>query len=169
MAQIIGRGAGTPKQRRPVEERRQRHLPESEAAADAVGRILLSHHGEQEWIFQIMEAVRAAVTNGVSRFTSAQLPATNETPDGHYRFPARTREEILSSQREAASAGEVNPRSAPAHLMDPAEDLGAPPAAMVNGNGFEQTQTDEERRQIEREWEARSRKIIVPSSDEWAL
>ena len=118
---------------------------------------------------QIMDAVRAAVTNGVTRFSLAQLPATNATPDGHYQFAARSREEILASQQEAASAGEVNPRSPFARLMDPAEALGAPPAAMVNGNGFEQTQTDEERRQIEREWEARSRKTIVPSSDEWVL
>lgn len=91
-----------------------------------MGRILLNHHGEQEWIFQIMEAVRAAVTNGVSRFTSAGVVATNEMPlavGGSYRFAARSREEILASQREVASAGDVNPRSPFARLQDPAQNL----------------------------------------------
>jgi len=73
-----------------------------------------------------MDAVRAAVTNGVSRFTQAGLVGANEMPiavGGAYRFPARSREEILASQKEAASAGEVNPRSPFAKLQDPALTL----------------------------------------------
>lgn len=125
-----------------------------------MGRVLLSHHGEQEWIFQIMDAVRAAVTNGVRRFTSAQLPAMNETPDGHYRFAARTREEILASQRDAAASGEVNPRSPFAHLMDPAKQLG--------GVEFE---VDDDGRfgNVVEAPQPKPKKIIVPSSEEWAL
>ena len=160
MAQIIGRGAGQPRSRRPVEERRQRHLPEADAAADEVGRILLRHYGEQEWIFQIMDAVRVAVTNGVARFTQAQLPEVNEMPGGSYRFAARTREELLQNTQQAAAEGGVDPRSPFSRLRDPAADLG--------GATFQVDENGQLGAVVERQPQ-RSKKIIVPQSDEWAL
>jgi hypothetical protein len=108
-----------------------------------VGRILLTRYGEQEWIWQIMDAVRAAVTNGVTRFSLAQLPATNATPDGHYQFAARSREEILASQQEAASAGAVNPRSPFERLQDPAKQFEDPVVAPQNEPKRVETKVDE--------------------------
>lgn len=128
-----------------------------------MGRILLNHHGEQEWILQIMEAVKAAVTNGVGRFTQAQLPAVNESPDGQYRFAARTRDELLQSTREAAAAGEVDPRSPFARLRDPAQDL--------SGTSFQVDEDGQLGQVVQGCAVARdgTKKIITPASNEWSL
>jgi len=123
-----------------------------------VGRILLGHHGEQEWIFQIMDAVRAAVTNGVQRFTSAQLPSVNESPEGQYRFPARTRDELLQTTREVASSGQVDPRSPFARLKDPAREIG--------GVQFEVDEDGNVGQAVERQPE---RKPAPSSGSDWLL
>lgn len=126
-----------------------------------MGRILLNHHGEQEWIWQIMDAVRTAVTNGVSRFTQAGAVGMNELPIGEgggYRFPARTRDELMQTTQDAADNGQVSARSPFSRLRDPAREL--------SGVAF---QVDDDGRVGAPVVQQSQRRIVVPDEKDWIL
>jgi len=80
---------------------------------------------------QVMEAVQSAVQIGVLRFTQqSQVVGSNEMAiqdGGAYRFPARTREQVLQSAGEVAEQRAIDPRARFSQLHDPAvSELGAP-------------------------------------------
>lgn len=74
---------------------------------------------------QAVEAVRAAVTNTITHFDGRQIAMENESPGGSYRFPARTREELLESAsevpakiRSSEASSEEPPVQQPAQRSD---------------------------------------------------
>lgn len=100
-------------------------LPQASAAAQAAGRILTESFGEQEWIFQVMEAVKFAVQNGIEQLSKTNLTSNGHPGDG-YRFEPRSRDELIASQQLAAEDRAVAPNLGFQELRDPAEALAEP-------------------------------------------
>lgn len=87
--------------------------------------MLIDVHGEMDWIKQITDGVKECVQNGVERFSGSQAPGAATLAigqGGNYRFPARTREEILASQQEAAQTRQTNRRASFEQLVDPTQE-----------------------------------------------
>ncbi len=123
------------------------YLEESTAAARAVGQILVKKHGQQPWIVQVMEAVQIAVNRGVGQLGNTQPPPANGQvlgQGGEYAFPARTAEELQTTQLQAAAQGETDPLVAFNNLHDPAAQLGGAPLVEVQPDLVlpDQTQID---------------------------
>ncbi|MCP4899960.1 MAG: hypothetical protein GY906_23575 [bacterium] len=73
-----------------------------------------------------MEAVQNGVQNCIDQLSGTSI-SVNEDPNGAYRFPARTKEQLIESQQQAAETKGVDPRSQFKQLRDPAsQELGAP-------------------------------------------
>jgi len=71
-----------------------------------------------------MEAVQNAVHNGVERFSQSPQISSNELAIGHggsYRFPARTREELIQSEQMAADRRVIGVTEKFSQLRDPAK------------------------------------------------
>jgi len=62
---------------------------------------LIAKYGDAPWIFQVVDAVKHAVQNGIEQLSGTSLKA-NSQPGDRYRFEARTKEELLASQGQAA-------------------------------------------------------------------
>ena len=83
-----------------------KYLPEATAAAEAAGRVLVDHYGEQPWILQAMEVVRGGLQNAIPQLRNA-APAGNMESfqnGAGYVMPPRTAEEIkqdMAAQRAA--------------------------------------------------------------------
>jgi hypothetical protein len=88
--------------RKSVKPRRE-FLPEATAAAEATGEILTHRFGDQPWIFQIKDAIKNAVQNGIENL-SGSVVTQNGAPGGSYQYPARSREELLATQHLVADA-----------------------------------------------------------------
>lgn len=106
MAEIIQHGE--PRQRR-TNIPKQRHLPEAVAIGQAAAEILVERYGGQDWIFQAVDAVTLAAQRCIEQLGQSTVTG-NETAieqGGQYRFPARTREELMQTQGIAADARTV--------------------------------------------------------------
>lgn len=94
MAKQIGeRTAGQPARAKP----KRQYLREAAAAAEAAGEILTQRYGQQPWIAQVQDAVRNAVQNGIELLSGTAV-SVNAHPHDGYRFPARSKEELLATQ-----------------------------------------------------------------------
>ena len=78
-----------------------------------------------------MQAVQVAVHNSIRQLSGSQVAANavalSYAPEervDQYKMQARTREELLATQPQAAQAGHTNPLAAFASLNDPAAQLG---------------------------------------------
>lgn len=91
--------------RKTVKARRE-YLHEATAAAEATGAILTNRFGDQPWIFQIKEAIKNAVQNGIENLSGSTV-TMNGAPGGSYQYPARSREELLATQHLVADARTV--------------------------------------------------------------
>ena len=103
MAEQIGNGQQIT---RNTAKPRRRFLPEATAAAEATGHILIEAYGDKPWIFQIKEAIKNAVQNGIENLSGTNV-TQNAHPGGNYQYPARSREELLATQHLVADARSV--------------------------------------------------------------
>lgn len=79
---------------------------------------------------QVMEAVQNAVQTGIEQLSQTNV-TSNGAPiaeEGGYHFQARTREELLKSQQEAAEARGIDPKSRFSQLQDPATGIPGTPS-----------------------------------------
>lgn len=90
--------------------------------------LLTARVGERAWIAQVAYAAKVAVQNGLNNFGESADQLTNTGPNDEYRFPARTREELIRDAALAADSRHVGEQARP---RDP---LATPP---------KETKTDE--------------------------
>lgn len=113
-----------------------------------MGQILNQRFAGEHWIFQTQEAVKEAVQRCHDQLRQGGVDR-NAAPGEGYRFEARTREELIASQNEAANTSQVDNTQRPAapagKVLPVNEKQVADPLAQPeksNGNGDEQRQGD---------------------------
>lgn len=77
--------------------RQRQFLAEATAAAEATREILSKRYQNAPWVFQVVDAVKNAVQNGIELLSNTSISGNSQSGDS-YRFEARTREELLSTQ-----------------------------------------------------------------------
>ena len=120
MAQQIGQRS---RLTHPTTKPRRQFLQEATAVAEVAREILTNRFGQAPWIEQVCDGVRNAVQNGIENLSRTSL-SSNAHPEDGYKFRARTREELLASQKLAANSGGV--RAGKPTLDPAATELNAP-------------------------------------------
>tara|TARA_R110000772_G_C13310120_1_gene439925 strand:+ start:6883 stop:7203 length:321 start_codon:yes stop_codon:yes gene_type:complete len=86
-----------------------------------VGAILAEHYPGQPWLHQAQAAVKECVQRCYEQLGGTQVEA-NGQPGGSYKFAARNKDELLTSQREVADSSKVNPTVPIENVRDPAKE-----------------------------------------------
>jgi hypothetical protein len=72
-------------------------LAEATAAAEATREILSKRYKDAPWVFQVVDAVKNAVQNGIELLSNTSISGNSQSGDS-YRFEARTRDELMATQ-----------------------------------------------------------------------
>lgn len=130
--------------------------------------ILSRDYGNQQWILQCMEGIQQCVQNSVQMLSGAPVQGNNLAigAGGNYQFPARTREELQATQREAAVGGTVSPATAQQQQVAQQAD-----AAMAAGNVdmFEVLQRQAGMQDPASQGMPQQEAPSEPGSDEWLV
>lgn len=77
--------------------RQRQFLAEATAAAEATREILSKRYKDAPWVFQVVDAVKNAVQNGIELLSNTSISGNSQSGDS-YRFEARTRDELMATQ-----------------------------------------------------------------------